>query len=117
MKPQIHTVISQEMFFLSFFLVLMSICLAVPVLADTMGMASIIQRRQEGAEREENREGGKTKRDGDFPPLESFCSSHSAKVRNHEHSWERKQNTSVTLKYAFLNLRLSEFRAFSDVFT
>lgn len=91
--------------------------MAVPVLADTTGMASIIQRRQEGAEREENREGGKTKRDGDFPPRESFCSSRTAKVKNHKHSWERKHNTPVTLKYAFLNLRLSEFRDFSDVFT
>lgn len=38
-----------------------SISPTVPVLADTMGMASFIQWGQEGADRGENREGGKTK--------------------------------------------------------
>lgn len=54
----------------------MNICLAVPVLADTMGMASIIHRRQEGAERggrwgKRTGKEGKTKAVGvlRWPPL------------------------------------------------
>lgn len=51
------------------------------MLADTMGMASIIQRRQEGAERG-GEQGGRANKAGEFPPPESFCSSRMAKVKN-----------------------------------
>lgn len=56
--------------------------MAVPVLADTMGMASIIQRRQGGAGGGSGREQGKrANKASKFPPLGSFCSSRTAKVK------------------------------------
>ena len=60
-------------------------CLAVPVLADTMGMASIIQRRQEGAD-EGGEQGGNTK------PVNSLHRSLSVPTsgngENQEQSWK-----------------------------
>lgn len=48
-----------------------------------------------GGCREGGEQGGREKKTGGFPPLESFCSSRTTKVKNHRHSWTGKNRQNA----------------------